>query len=63
VTFALGTMAVGAVPAGIYTTCSPSETQYIIDHAEAAVVLVENREQYAKVARSASACRASSTSC
>jgi long-chain acyl-CoA synthetase len=51
VVFALGTMAVGAVPAGIYTTCSPSETQYIIDHAEAAVVLVENREQYAKVAQ------------
>jgi len=49
VAFALATMAVGAVPAGIYTTCSPSETQYIIDHAEAAVVLVENREQYAKV--------------
>ena len=49
VVFALATMAVGAVPAGIYTTCSPTETQYIIDHAEAAVILVENREQYAKV--------------
>ena len=51
VAFALATMAVGAVPAGIYTTCSPTETQYIIDHAEAAVVLVENREQYAKIAQ------------
>jgi long-chain acyl-CoA synthetase len=49
--FAVGTMAAAAVPAGIYTTCSPSEVQYIVDHAEAPVVLVENREQYAKIAQ------------
>lgn len=49
VAFAVGTMAAGGVPAGIYTTCSPSETHYIIEHAEASVVLVENREQYQKV--------------
>ncbi|MBL9105243.1 MAG: AMP-binding protein [Myxococcales bacterium] len=51
VAFAVGTMAAGGVPAGIYTTCSPSETQYIIEHAEASVVLVENREQYQKIAQ------------
>jgi long-chain acyl-CoA synthetase len=38
-----------AVPAGIYTTCSPEEVQYIIHHSEAKVVLVENADQLAKV--------------
>jgi len=42
-------MAVGGVPAGIYTTCSPGEVQYIVDHAEAPLILVENREQWEKV--------------
>ena len=51
VTFAIGTQAVGAAPAGIYTTCSPTEVQYIVDHAEAAVVLVENAAQFAKLAQ------------
>ncbi len=41
-------MARGA-PAGIYTTCSPTEVSYIVDHAEAPVVLVENLAQYRKV--------------
>ncbi len=49
--FALGTQAAAGAPAGIYTTCSPSEVQYIIHHAEAAVVLVENAAQFAKVAQ------------
>ena len=51
VAFLLGTQAVGAAPAGIYTTCSPGEVQYIIHHAEAAVVLVENAAQFAKIAQ------------
>ncbi len=50
VTFAIGTQAAGGVPAGIYTTCSPGEVQYIIAHAEAAVVLVEDAVQFAKIA-------------
>jgi long-chain acyl-CoA synthetase len=42
-------MAVGAVPAGIYTTNSPAECKYIINHSEAGVVLVENEDQWAKI--------------
>jgi long-chain acyl-CoA synthetase len=41
-------MAAGA-PAGIYTTCSPDEVQYIVHHSEARVVLVEDAAQLAKV--------------
>jgi long-chain acyl-CoA synthetase len=41
-------MAGGAV-AGIYTTCSPDEVQYIVHHSEAHVVLVEDASQLAKV--------------
>lgn len=44
------TMAVGGAPAGIYTTCSPSEVAYIVGHTESKVVLVENEAQWAKVA-------------
>jgi long-chain acyl-CoA synthetase len=47
----LATMAVGGAPAGIYTTCSPEEVRYIVDHAESPVVLVENAAQWAKVER------------
>jgi long-chain acyl-CoA synthetase len=50
VTFALATQAAGGAPAGIYTTCSPVEVQYIVDHAEAAIVLVEDAAQFAKIA-------------
>ena len=49
VIFDVASMAIGAVPAGIYTTCSPTEVQYIIDHAEAEVVLLEDEDQWAKV--------------
>jgi long-chain acyl-CoA synthetase len=45
----LATMAVGGAPAGIYTTCSPSEVRYIVHHSESPVVLVENREQWEKI--------------
>jgi long-chain acyl-CoA synthetase len=42
-------MAVGGAPAGIYTTCSPTEVAYIIGHTEASIVLVENVDQWKKV--------------
>ena len=42
-------MAVGGAPAGIYTTSSPEEVQYIVHHAESKVVLVENEHQLGKV--------------
>ena len=42
-------MSAGGVPAGIYTTCSAEEVAYIVGHAEASVVLVENAAQLAKV--------------
>jgi long-chain acyl-CoA synthetase len=51
VIFDVACMAIGGAAAGIYTTCSPSEVRYIVDHAEARVVLVENAAQFEKVAR------------
>ena len=45
----LAAMAVGGAAAGVYTTCSPPEVQYIVDHAESLVVLVENENQYKKI--------------
>ena len=45
----VATMAIGAVPAGIYTTNSPPECQYIIEHAAAVVVVVENEAQWEKI--------------
>ncbi len=45
----LAAMMIGGVPAGIYTTCSADEVQYIVHHAEASVVLVEDAAQLAKL--------------
>ena len=42
-------MMAGGCPAGIYTTCSADEVQYIVHHSESLVVLVENAEQLAKL--------------
>ena len=42
-------MAVGGAAAGVYTTCSPEEVQYIVDHAESSVALVENANQWKKI--------------
>ena len=47
----VATMGIGGAAAGIYTTCSPTEVQYIIHHAEATVVLVEDAAQFAKIAQ------------
>jgi long-chain acyl-CoA synthetase len=45
----VGAMAVGAIPAGIYQTCSSEEIAYILNHSEAPIILVENKSQWAKV--------------
>lgn len=45
----LGCMAIGGAPAGIYTTCSAPEVQYIVDHAGSRVVVVENSAQWEKI--------------
>ncbi|MGH9043206.1 MAG: AMP-dependent synthetase/ligase [Acidimicrobiia bacterium] len=50
VIFDVGAMAAGAIPAGIYATSSPSECEYILNHSEAPVLLVENATQWAKIA-------------
>lgn len=42
-------MAVGGAPAGIYTTCSPEEVAYIVNHSESPLILVENEDQWKKV--------------
>jgi long-chain acyl-CoA synthetase len=42
-------MAIGAVPAGIYTTNSPEECRYIISHAEAVLLLAEDEGQWDKI--------------
>jgi long-chain acyl-CoA synthetase len=42
-------MMAGGAAAGIYTTCSPEEVQYIVHHSEAHVVLVEDAGQLAKI--------------
>jgi len=45
----LAAMGAGGAPAGIYTTCSPVEVRYIVEHAEAPVILVENAAQWRKI--------------
>ncbi len=42
-------MMAGGAAAGIYTTCSADEVQYIVHHSEAIVVLVEDAAQLAKL--------------
>ncbi len=49
VVFDLAAMVAGGAPAGIYTTNSPTEVQYIVDHAESPVVLLENAMQWEKI--------------
>jgi long-chain acyl-CoA synthetase len=50
VIFDLAAMAAGGAPAGIYTSCSPEEVKYIVAHSEAPIVLVEDEEQWEKIA-------------
>ncbi|HEV7861131.1 MAG TPA: AMP-binding protein, partial [Acidimicrobiia bacterium] len=49
VIFDVAAMAAGAVPAGIYTTSSPTECAYILNHSESPVLLVENGVQWQKI--------------
>ncbi|MEM9069992.1 MAG: long-chain fatty acid--CoA ligase [Myxococcota bacterium] len=42
-------MAAGGAPAGIYTTCSPEEVAYIVNHSECPLILVENEDQWKKI--------------
>lgn len=51
VQFTMGAMCLGAVPAGIYTTNSPPEVAYIVDHAPARLLLIEDESQWDKVAK------------
>jgi len=44
----VGAIYAGAVPAGIYTTNSPEQCEYIAKHCEAAVVFVDDKEQLGK---------------
>jgi long-subunit acyl-CoA synthetase (AMP-forming) len=46
----IAAIAAGGIPAGIYTTNTPDQCQYIADHAEAAVAVLENA-QYLEVFR------------
>jgi long-chain acyl-CoA synthetase len=45
----LATMGAGGAPAGIYTTCSPVEVRYIVAHADAPLIVVEDEDQWRKV--------------
>jgi len=44
----IGAIYAAAVPAGIYTTSTPEQCQYIASHCDAAVVFVEDQAQLAK---------------
>ena len=44
----IGAIAAGAIPAGIYTTNTAEQCQYVAEHCEARVAFVENAEQLAK---------------
>ena len=45
----IAAMMVGASVAGIYFTSSPQDAAYIINHAQSAILLAENEEQFQKV--------------
>ena len=43
----LASMALGGVPVGIYTTSSPEQVEYLVDHCEARHLVVENEKHLA----------------
>jgi long-chain acyl-CoA synthetase len=45
----MASMCVGGAPAGIYTTSSPDELAYVVDHCGAQLLLLEDLSQWAKV--------------
>ncbi len=46
---ALGAMRIGAVSAGVYTTCSAEEIGYIVEHSESPILVLETLEQLGRV--------------
>jgi long-chain acyl-CoA synthetase len=48
-TFHLGAMCAGGAGAGVYTTCSAEEVQYIVHHCEALAVFIDGVEQWEKI--------------
>jgi long-subunit acyl-CoA synthetase (AMP-forming) len=45
----MGAVLAGALPAGIYTTSSPEQCQYVAHHCDAAIALVDTAEQAQKI--------------
>jgi long-chain acyl-CoA synthetase len=45
----VATLSVGGAPAGIYTTCSAEEVQYIVHHADSPLILIEDASQWEKI--------------
>lgn len=45
----LAAMSMRGAAVGIYTTNSPTEVQYIVNHAESSVILLENEHQWSKI--------------
>jgi long-chain acyl-CoA synthetase len=45
----LAAIAAGGLPAGIYTTSTPEQAGYIVKHAEATIVVLENFEQWSRL--------------
>jgi len=45
----LGIQATGAATTGIYTTCSPEQIHYVLDHAGCRVFIIEGEEQLDKI--------------
>lgn len=48
---AIGTQYVGGVSVGVYTASSKEEVNYVVDHSDAEVLVVENFERYQKQVR------------
>ena len=46
---ALGAMRIGGISAGIYTSNSPAEVAYIVEHAESPLIVVDSAQQLAKI--------------
>ena len=45
----VGAIVAGGLPAGIYTTCTPDQCQYVAHHCEASVIVVEHADQLDKI--------------
>ncbi|MCA9522056.1 MAG: long-chain fatty acid--CoA ligase [Myxococcales bacterium] len=45
----VASMAIGGTPAGIYTTCTPEQVAYIVEHSESPICFVEDEHQLEKL--------------